>query len=130
MIKSFYLSHRWDPNRYYHSRTEWTWEQWQGRGIPHSTEVQNLSLTIISRITLRGFLLLCRNVVVILYDSNQVGCPKYTYIYIFFKYIYIYIYIYIYYKNAENNIKQVLAATPYKAPTIRPHASHHENCPS
>ena len=28
------------------------------------------------------------------------------------------------------NIEQVLAATPHKAPTIRPHASHHENYPS
>ena len=30
-------------------------------------------------------------------------------------------------KNAVSNIEQVLAATPYKAPTIRPPASHHEN---
>ena len=30
-------------------------------------------------------------------------------------------------KNAVSNIKQVLAATPHKAPTIRPSASHHEN---
>ena len=33
-------------------------------------------------------------------------------------------------KNAAGNIEQVLAATPYKAPTIRPSASHHENYPS
>ena len=33
-------------------------------------------------------------------------------------------------KNVESNIKQVLAATPHKAPTIRPPASHHENYPS
>ena len=30
-------------------------------------------------------------------------------------------------KNVESNIEQVLAATPHKAPTIRPPASHHEN---
>ena len=30
-------------------------------------------------------------------------------------------------KNFANNIEQVLAATPHKAPTIRPPASHHEN---
>ena len=30
-------------------------------------------------------------------------------------------------KNVVSNIKQVLAATPHKAPTIRPPASHHEN---
>ena len=33
-------------------------------------------------------------------------------------------------KNAASNIEQVLAATPHKAPTIRPPASHHENYPS
>ena len=32
--------------------------------------------------------------------------------------------------NAASNIEQVLAATPHKAPTIRPPASHHENYPS
>ena len=30
-------------------------------------------------------------------------------------------------KNAASNIEQVLEATPHKAPTIRPPASHHEN---
>ena len=29
-------------------------------------------------------------------------------------------------KNVASNIEQVLAATPHKAPTIRPPASHHE----
>ena len=29
-------------------------------------------------------------------------------------------------KNVTSNIKQVLAATPHKTPTIRPPASHHE----
>ena len=33
-------------------------------------------------------------------------------------------------KNVASNMKQVLAATPHKAPTIRPPASHHENYPS
>ena len=33
-------------------------------------------------------------------------------------------------KNAASNIEQALAATPHKAPTIRPPASHHENYPS
>ena len=33
-------------------------------------------------------------------------------------------------KNAASNIKQDLAATPHKAPTIRQPASHHENYPS
>ena len=30
-------------------------------------------------------------------------------------------------KNVASNIEQVLAATPHRAPTIRPPASHHEN---
>ena len=34
------------------------------------------------------------------------------------------------YANFVNNIEQVLAATPHKAPTIRTLASHHENYPS
>ena len=33
-------------------------------------------------------------------------------------------------KNVTSNIEQVLVATPHKVPTIRPHASHHENYPS
>ena len=33
-------------------------------------------------------------------------------------------------KNVASNIEQVLAATPHKAPTMRPPASHHENYPS
>ena len=33
-------------------------------------------------------------------------------------------------KNVASNIEQVLAATPHKAPTIRPLAFHHENYPS
>ena len=31
MIKHFYLIHWWDPNRYYHSGSEWLWEYWQWR---------------------------------------------------------------------------------------------------
>ena len=33
-------------------------------------------------------------------------------------------------KYVPSNTEQVLAATPYKAPTIRPPASHHKNYPS
>ena len=33
-------------------------------------------------------------------------------------------------ENVVSNIEQVLVATPHKAPTIRPPASHHENYPS
>ena len=34
------------------------------------------------------------------------------------------------YKKAASNIEQVLAATPHKAPTVRPPTPHHENYPS
>ena len=30
-------------------------------------------------------------------------------------------------KNVASSIEQVLAATPHKAPTMRPPASHHKN---
>ena len=30
-------------------------------------------------------------------------------------------------KNAASNFEQVLAATPYKTPIVRPPASYHEN---
>ena len=30
------------------------------------------------------------------------------------------------YKNVVSNLEQVLVATPHKAPTIRPPASHHK----
>ena len=33
-------------------------------------------------------------------------------------------------KNVASNIRQVLAATSHKAPTIQPPASHHVNYPS
>ena len=71
------------------------------------------------------------------FSLQKVIIHKYIYIYI---YTHIYIYIlsalytcpssasieqYIY--RIYSNIEQVLAVTPYKAPTIRPPASHHEN---
>ena len=34
------------------------------------------------------------------------------------------------YKNAANNIEQVLEATPYKAAAVRPPTIHYENYPS
>ena len=41
-----YLTDRWDLNKYYHSRSEWTWEQLQGRGATHFPKLQDTSLTI------------------------------------------------------------------------------------
>ena len=55
----FYLTHRQDPIRCYHSRSEWTWEQWQWMSTPHSPKLQGWSLVIrlfnvISRNSLSG----------------------------------------------------------------------------
>ena len=51
------------PIRCYHSGPEWTWEQWQWRGTPHSPKLQhhwNLTIRLFSVIsrTLMGGLLL------------------------------------------------------------------------
>ena len=35
-----------------------------------------------------------------------------------------------FHENAASDIEEVMEATPHKAPTIRPLASHHENYPS
>ena len=35
------MTHRWDTNRCYHYVSEWTWEYWQWRVIPRSTELQD-----------------------------------------------------------------------------------------
>ena len=41
-VPPFYLNHI----RCYHSGSEWTWEQWPRRGIPHSPNLQGWSLAI------------------------------------------------------------------------------------
>ena len=41
-----YLTNRWDFNRCYHFRSDWTKELWQWTGIPHSPQLQNWSFTI------------------------------------------------------------------------------------
>ena len=37
-VKQFYLTNREDQIRCYYSQTDWTWEEWQGRGTLHSPE--------------------------------------------------------------------------------------------
>ena len=39
ICKPIYLTHRWDPNRYYHSGFEWISESWQWTCTPHSLRV-------------------------------------------------------------------------------------------
>ena len=39
-IKQFYLTHRWDPIRCYHSSSEWTRELWQWSSTLHSPNLQ------------------------------------------------------------------------------------------
>ena len=63
-VRQFYLTHRWDPIRCYHSKSEWTKEQWQWRGTQYSPKLQDWSLTIrlfsvISRTLVWGVLPLC-----------------------------------------------------------------------
>ena len=41
-IVQFYLTHRYDPIRYYHSELKWTWDRWKSRGTLHS---KKLSIT-------------------------------------------------------------------------------------
>ena len=45
-VKQFYLTHRSDPIRHYHSGLEWTWEKWQLRGTPHTPKLHNWHFTI------------------------------------------------------------------------------------
>ena len=45
-LNSLIFTHRLDRNRYYLSRSEWTWEQWQWRGTPHSPKLWDWGLTI------------------------------------------------------------------------------------
>ena len=64
----------------YHSGPEWTWEQRQWRGSPHSPKLQHcLNLTIrlfsvISRTLVRGGVLpLCRGAVSVFYSPSWLG---------------------------------------------------------
>ena len=45
-VKQFYLTQREDPIRCYHSESEWTWKQWQWKGSPHSSKIEEWSFTI------------------------------------------------------------------------------------
>ena len=50
----FYLTHRYDPIRCYHSGPEWTWERRQWRGTHHSPKLQyywNLTIKLFSVIS-------------------------------------------------------------------------------
>ena len=77
--KQFYLTHRYDPMRYYHSTPEWTREKWQWRGTPHSSNLQHYwSLTIglfnvISKTLIGGVLPFCRDAVGVFHSPNPLG---------------------------------------------------------
>ena len=45
-VEQFYFAHRENPIKCYHSRPEWTWEQWQWRVTLHSPNLQDWRLTI------------------------------------------------------------------------------------
>ena len=66
--------------RCYHSGPEWTWEQWQWRGTPHSPKLQhcwNLTIRLFSVISRRlvrgGGLPLCRGAVSVFYSPSWLG---------------------------------------------------------
>ena len=40
-VKEFYLTHKLDPIRCYHSGLYYTWERWQWRGTPDSLKLQH-----------------------------------------------------------------------------------------
>ena len=69
------MTHRLDPNRYNHSRSEWTGEY---PTFPKAPELYSPSNSfVISRILVSGFLLLCRGTVGIFYSSNRLGLERY-----------------------------------------------------
>ena len=82
-VKQLYLIHRLNPIRCYHSGWEWTWEQWQWKGIPRSPKfLHHWNLTIrlfnfISRTLVGmgwgGILSLCRNAVGVFCSPNWLG---------------------------------------------------------
>ena len=78
-IRQFYLTHRQDPIRCYHSNPEWTWKQWLWKCTPHSPKLQHCwSLTIryfsvISWILIGGVLPFCRDAVTVFYSPSQMG---------------------------------------------------------
>ena len=78
----FYLTHRWDPIRCYHSGPEWTWERWQWRDTTHSPKLQhnwNLAIRLICVISghsLGEVSPLCRNAVGVIYRRSRVGKTK------------------------------------------------------
>ena len=59
-VKQFYLTHKYDPNRCYHSGSVWTWKWWQWRGTPHYPKFQHCRslvirlLNVISRTLVEG----------------------------------------------------------------------------
>ena len=113
MIKQFYFTHRWDPNRYYHSWSEWNHELWKWRVLlilqslwtgnspsdhlvsypEHSLEMESYP----SVVMLSAYSITTTNWTVIIGKWNdkknyQIWNHFWTHS---FQYIYIYIYIYI-----------------------------------
>ena len=77
-VKPFYLIHRYDPIRCYHSGTELTWVQWQWKGTQHSPNLQGWRLAIrwfntIYRTLLGGLLPRWRDAVGVFYIPSQLG---------------------------------------------------------
>ena len=81
-VKQFYLTHRLNSFRCYHSGLGWTRKQWQWRGILHSPKLQHYrSFTIrlfcvISRTLVGEVLHLCRDAVSVFYSPSWLGWER------------------------------------------------------
>ena len=74
-VKQFYLTHRYEPIRGYHSGPEWTWEQWQWRSTPHSQKLHQIVLCSIQDTHCGGGGVLphSRDIVCVFYSPSRLG---------------------------------------------------------
>ena len=74
---SMQLTHRYGPIRGYHSRPEWTWEQWQWRSAPHSPKhhwsLAIRSFSVIPGHSLDGVFPFCRGAISVFYCPSRLG---------------------------------------------------------
>ena len=75
-VKQFYLTHRQNPIRCYHSRPKWTWKQWQRRSTQHFWSLNMRLFSVIYRTLIgeEGLTLLQRWSQCILPHPDWLGC--------------------------------------------------------
>ena len=104
-VEQLYLSHKENLIWCYHSELEWTWEQCQRKGTPHSPELQEWRLTIrFGSVPYPGHLLVEES-----YTSTEMQS-----VYSTAPYIYIYIYIMIIMCHQHGYPWLSLATLPYR----------------